>query len=812
MEQQITFQVYHGEEQPFAFQQGLTLFFGLQGETQITCHSRVHTLEQAGLLAAEPFTLYRVSCDARAAVLALHIPRTLLGLAGWDEGRRCNCYVRRAEAGQEDYDQLRRLYATVFRDFFQDAAQNASQIASSAIQLAGLLAARFSAASEAQADRQREPAMQRLSRILDYIHDHWSEPLSLSDIAVREFLTVSYLSRFFQKHLHTTFTEYLTELRLSHAAQLLGASGDSVTKIAYACGFRNVSAFIGYFRGRYGVTPGQYRTARRKALSETTVGLSSTDVRENMEVLLAYAAPAPAQQARHAAQQITVRCDGAGQPLRNTWRRLMNIGYARDGLLADVREQIQRAQREIGFEFLRFHGLFDDDMKVYTEDENGNPHYNFTYVDLLFDFIRSQNLRAYVELSFLPPTLAREQTRIFDRATIISGCRDLEKWAGLVNTTLTHLIGRYGRETVREWRFTTVSVNYAFLCCMTIDEYLELYRTTFRTVKSVDARFCFGGPGGFANLVWEPEGFRRFIEFAAANDCVPDFFAVQCYPHRAAGRDPAFMDFTTSQQSAPTVLSSDESFMRTVRGQLEKLFSDTGLADRPIWFEECNSTLWQRDLSGDTCYKAVWLVKNICENFDRAEAFGYWLLTDFIDEHAVLGSVFHGGYGLFTYNGVPKSGYHAMRFLRRLGDCLVGAGDGWFLTRRGSDYQLLLYNYCHYDNLYRYRYRRLESPEEAYSVFQAGLVRHLHLTLQGVAEGTYRMETQTISRAYGSSFDKWVEIGAPEYLRPEELQYLAEVSQPSYQVRETRVVGELHLDETLQPLETRLLLLQRSDA
>lgn len=104
---------------------------------------------------------------------------------------------------------------------------------------------------------------------------------------------------------------------------------------------------------------------------------------------------------------------------------------------------------------------------------------------------------------------------------------------------------------------------------------------------------------------------------------MPDFFAVQCCPHRAAGLDLGFMDFTSSQRSVPTVLSGDADFMAHVCSQLEVLFTEYGVQDRELWVEECNSALWQRDLSGDTCYKAVWLVKNLCENHDRAEAFGY---------------------------------------------------------------------------------------------------------------------------------------------------------------------------------------------
>lgn len=799
---QIAFEFFHGADRSFSFQPSLTLFFGLHGTVDIRCGAEGWRLAPAGLLAINPFELFRADCSGDAAALALYIPRELLRMAGWNDGTQCRCFAGNAETVSGPFDEIRSIYASLFQDFFQDKERNAARIASDTIRLAGLLLSRFSVPSEMPAGNRQEQSMLRLKRILDTIHDRWNEELSLSEIAKQEYLSVSYLSRFFKSSLHTTFTEYVTDLRLSRAAQLLASSGDSVTQIAYTCGFRSGSAFIGYFRERYGLTPGQYCKGRRK--QETA--LTQSDVSESVAVLLSYARPeAEKPRAVHETRQVSIRCGLPGTPLRHTWRRLCNIGYAHDGLLADVRQQLERIQREIGFEYLRFHGLFDEDMKIYVERPDGTP--NFTYLDLLFDYIRSIGMKPYVELSFLPPQLASRQNRIFDRPTVISACNDLEKWAALIRAVLLHFVERYGRETVREWRFTTVSMNYAFLGCMTMDEYFDLYRATWQAVKAVDCGFRFGGPGGFANLVWEPTGYPKFLALAAGQGCLPDFFAVQCYPHRAAGRDPAFMDLTASQQAVPTVLSGDGSFMRTVRQKLEALFAEYGVQGRELWFEECNSTLWQRDLSSDTCYKAVWLAKNFCENYDRAEAFGYWLLTDLIDEHAALDTVFHGGYGLFTYNGVPKSGYHAMRFLRQLGDTLVDSGDGWFLTRRGNDFQLLLYHYCHYDNLYRYRYKRLETPKDAYSVFQRGAVCRLCLTLDALPDGLYRLESRSIRRECGSSFDKWLEIGALQYLRPDELHYLSETSGPAYHVREVYSQDGLRLEETLAPLETRLLLL-----
>ena len=57
----------------------------------------------------------------------------------------------------------------------------------------------------------------------------------------------------------------------------------------------------------------------------------------------------------------------------------MNIGWAKEALLAPIQQQILQAARELGFRQIRFHGIFDDDMYIYGEDEQGNVVCNFNY-------------------------------------------------------------------------------------------------------------------------------------------------------------------------------------------------------------------------------------------------------------------------------------------------------------------------------------------------------------------------------------------------------------------------------------------------
>lgn len=88
------------------------------------------------------------------------------------------------------------------------------------------------------------------------------------------------------------------------------------------------------------------------------------------------------------------------------FKKCVAFGRATEGLRADFQEQMRELQRDIGFSYVRFHGIFHDDMAVYDEDENGNPIYWFGYVDKLIDFLLSVHIRPFLELAFMPIQLA----------------------------------------------------------------------------------------------------------------------------------------------------------------------------------------------------------------------------------------------------------------------------------------------------------------------------------------------------------------------------------------------------------------------
>jgi len=88
---------------------------------------------------------------------------------------------------------------------------------------------------------------------------------------------------------------------------------------------------------------------------------------------------------------------------RSVRRHYHSLGrgfICRQALRADWREMMTRTRRELGFEFVRFHGLLDDDMSTYTVI-NGQLQFSFFNVDSIFDFLLSIDMKPLVELRFV---------------------------------------------------------------------------------------------------------------------------------------------------------------------------------------------------------------------------------------------------------------------------------------------------------------------------------------------------------------------------------------------------------------------------
>ncbi|MGI5898540.1 MAG: response regulator transcription factor [Christensenellales bacterium] len=96
-------------------------------------------------------------------------------------------------------------------------------------------------------------------KMIRYINDNYTKELRLSDLSGMFFINYSYCCQLFSKELGTTFTKYLTQLRIQKACKLLLASSCSILKVSEKVGFNDYFYFTKVFKKVIGVTPSQYR-------------------------------------------------------------------------------------------------------------------------------------------------------------------------------------------------------------------------------------------------------------------------------------------------------------------------------------------------------------------------------------------------------------------------------------------------------------------------------------------------------------------------------------------------------------------------
>lgn len=99
----------------------------------------------------------------------------------------------------------------------------------------------------------------RIAVLIHYLHEHYSDPFSLSALASQINVSRGECCRFFKKMLHATPSEYLLEYRLAKSMELLHSSQLSITEISNLVGFSSPSYFISQFRKKLGQTPLSYQ-------------------------------------------------------------------------------------------------------------------------------------------------------------------------------------------------------------------------------------------------------------------------------------------------------------------------------------------------------------------------------------------------------------------------------------------------------------------------------------------------------------------------------------------------------------------------
>ncbi|MBN1780045.1 glycoside hydrolase [bacterium] len=441
-------------------------------------------------------------------------------------------------------------------------------------------------------------------------------------------------------------------------------------------------------------------------------------------------------------------------PLNTMFRECVGAGRANEGLRADWQQQLAYVHQECGFRYIRMHGLLTDDMGVYREDRDGNPEYNFQYIDVLTDYILGIGMKPFVELGFMPEALASGRETIFWWRGNVTPPKDYDKWEALIRNLTLHFTERYGSDEVKTWYFEVWNEPNLtpYFWTGTQEEYFKLYRYAASGIKSVHKAYRVGGPAT-AGAAWEKE----LIDFCDQNDVPLDFISTHAY-----GVKQGYLD---EYGQSGTILDTDPmSLSRDVLNSRKEI-AGSSMPDLELHYTEWSASYTPADPIHDSYHEAAYVLDKMKRTGDAAQSMSYWVFTDIFEEPGPRFTPFHGGFGMLNYQAINKPVFYAYKFLNQLGNTELKNDDpaSWACKDGDGNVQVLFWDFTPTlpDSINNQDYYIRDLPSRS-----KGTVK---MEISNIPAGKYAVEIYKTGYRVNDPYTTYFDMGRPAQLTKEQV-------------------------------------------
>ncbi|MDE3179689.1 MAG: glycosyl hydrolase family 39 [Acidobacteriota bacterium] len=439
-------------------------------------------------------------------------------------------------------------------------------------------------------------------------------------------------------------------------------------------------------------------------------------------------------------EKIVVDANAPSHPFPHFWEQMFGSGRATLSLRSAYRRDLKQVKAATGMEFVRFHGILDDDTGFYSVNGQGKPDYNFSYIDQIYDGLLKEGVRPFVELSFMPSQLASTtQTQAFWYHPYVSPPKHWNLWAAMITEFARHLVDRYGIDEVSQWYFEVWNEpNIDFWAGEPKQAtYFHLYDVTARALKSVSPQLRVGGPAT-AQAAWVSD----FIRHGYENKVPVDFVSTHVY-----GNDSAKNVFGSSQR----VSRRDMVAMAVKKAHDEVKASP--MPDLPIIFSEYNASYMNEVDVTDSAFMGPWLASTISRCDGLVNMMSYWTFSDVFEEQGIQQTAFYGGFGLIAAGDIHKAAYNDFALLHKLGNQRLAVNSDFVIVTRRDDRSLAI-------ALWNYAPPGASGPDK---IFRLGF-RNI--------SGAHTAVEWVVDRDHGSPLSAWEAMGKPRFPSPGQLTIL----------------------------------------
>ena len=376
-------------------------------------------------------------------------------------------------------------------------------------------------------------------------------------------------------------------------------------------------------------------------------------------------------------------------PTDFSWQFGIGNDHAFQMLRTDVCEHVKLAHDELGIQYIRFHGIFDDDMLV-IQRFSDNPWFSkisgakdiqeisFRQVANVFDNVLKCGMKPFVELSFMPSAIASGKAEGLRYKNNITMPKKMELWCDLIERFILFLLERYGQEEVRSWYFEVWNEpDLGVFFKGSKEDYFKLYEASAKTIKHIDPQLRVGGPSTSA-CRWVGE----FKEYCEKNSIPYDFLTTHHYPGDGFGNAFSLKDVfgfmklirECGKQGIPLgevmtlFFYHPEGCKQWPKGILRQMDEQARLeaGDKELFMTEWNSMATYCAPIHDEKFSAAFVVKTVMDLKGVMDGYMFWCCSDIFEESFILGKPFHGSFGIVNNDGIPKPNFWGFKLLSQL--------------------------------------------------------------------------------------------------------------------------------------------------
>lgn len=695
---------------------------------------------------------------------------------------------RNSEDNQKAYDIIRILLSRLFNSIYHSNHQGHQEV----IQLLDYLTSRFTRPAH-QKDPDNPSSSHDVNivrQISNQVERDFKGKITLNQIAREQHYNSSYLSDIFRKNMGLTFKTYLEKIRIRYSLYLLQSQNASIMNIALSSGFSDEKSYYKAIKHEFDATPLQVK--RRWQETSAPGGAPSMEAAHEAKIQDYASQLIESSMLEENTRQISMIKDiqFEGYKLKPVWSKLMNIGSANTLLNQNIRDQITEMKEDIPIEFIRFEGIFNQEMDIIQKDQD-RLKFNWKFVNHILDYLQDIEVKPFICLSYMPLPFASKSTSFFNYQGNTSPPKEMSQWLALVQSFITNCINRYGLDSVSTWyvQIWTEFPVYGIHWSGTLEQYFELYRQTALLIKGISPLIKVGPAA--ENFHTNEQLSERLLEFCRDHDVPIDFYSCNIYHNR--------INFTVwgERSSADPVDIQSIPFQYESKNHTKHVLARSHRMLRTHYPEDVEFIVTRWNLSWDvtnslhdTAFMATFIIDNMLdESAASARAIGFLSASDLLYEWDIKNTPFYGGTGLINTEGIKKSAYYAFVFLSKLGGMVTAKGKNYIMTRQGDNIQILVYNHTYLNQLY---VRSEQQEQQIYHNFEESSDLSVDIHLQNIY-GTYKYKQYSLNRDHGSAYDEWVRMGEYVDLNDEETEYLKNISRPALRIRQVTLTGDFQL-------------------